>query len=539
MTSNIYDLSSLAVLSTKGYRLGLWRMRRRRLFQILTLAAAVFTCGMLFFTIARDDYEDGMLKCWVLLYGSTVTFTGLFINVINRIDILRLSRKEIQERHDYNYALYGTLYRKNSRLRSVVLLQMARQQIQMRHPQTALQALEFVEREPLNVAQLRSFYFYHGTALYLDFQKGWQEELEKCYAIPEKRNQMSRDEIQKLFQAEDNPEQLMQAVENWEKQKQAWPIVTLAAAVLILYTGVYYGVNGLLPRGYNYRDWVITASVGVLFFGWTALSLYWLVKMLRLFGTLSESGKARIFLGRALLILIWSCFFLWNGLFQFLSALGTDSEVEVQDQGIIVMRHENWLDSSEYYYNKKVGLFLRRYLSYEEFLEYGLDESNLPGTAYLQRNSENDSNAVSETAGQSGNPADDASDGTEQVPSDSESPLLTQARNVYIFMQERGDIQSMGDASEITASCNAKGNFYAVFESGEDEETSWENRLVYDRTSRNGACELFVYEREETGKDTKILGFYAVNKTTGEVISGEKTTWSEVGSKAYREATGE
>lgn len=25
MTSNIYDLSSLAVLSTKGYRLGLWR----------------------------------------------------------------------------------------------------------------------------------------------------------------------------------------------------------------------------------------------------------------------------------------------------------------------------------------------------------------------------------------------------------------------------------------------------------------------------------------------------------------------------------
>ena len=86
MTSNMYDLSGQAVLSTKGYRLELWRMRRRRLFQIMTLAAAVFTCGMLFFTIARDDYEDGMLKCWVLLYGSTVTFTGLFINVINFIN---------------------------------------------------------------------------------------------------------------------------------------------------------------------------------------------------------------------------------------------------------------------------------------------------------------------------------------------------------------------------------------------------------------------------------------------------------------------
>ena len=46
-------------------------------------------------------------------------------------------------------------------------------------------------------------------------------------------------------------------------------------------------------------------------------------------------------------------------------------------------------------------------------------------------------------------------------------------------------------------------------------------------------------ERVETGKDTQLLGFYAVNKTTGEVISGEKTSWSEVGSEAYREATGE
>ena len=28
MTSNMYDLSGQAVLSTKGYRLELWRMRR-------------------------------------------------------------------------------------------------------------------------------------------------------------------------------------------------------------------------------------------------------------------------------------------------------------------------------------------------------------------------------------------------------------------------------------------------------------------------------------------------------------------------------
>ena len=139
------------------------------------------------------------------------------------------------------------------------------------------------------------------------------------------------------------------------------------------------------------------------------------------------------------------------------------------------------------------------------------------------------------------NTTDTNIDGTTESGADTETedPLMSQARAVYTYMKEHGEIADDGDVSQVTASCNAKGNFYAIFESGEENGNSWDNRLVYDRTSKNGECELFVYERVETGKDTQLLGFYAVNKTTGEVISGEKTSWSEVGSEAYREATGE
>ena len=66
---------------------------------------------------------------------------------------------------------------------------------------------------------------------------------------------------------------------------------------------------------------------------------------------------------------------------------------------------------------------------------------------------------------------------------------MSQARAVYTYMKEHGEITDEGDVSQVTASCNAKGNFYAVFESGEENGNSWDNRLVYDRTSKNRECE--------------------------------------------------
>ena len=42
-----------------------------------------------------------------------------------------------------------------------------------------------------------------------------------------------------------------------------------------------------------------------------------------------------------------------------------------------------------------------------------------------------------------------------------------------------------------------------------------------DRVSENGQCDLFVYEQLVSGSDTRLLGFYAVNKTTNEVFSAD------------------
>lgn len=527
---NYYDLSNPSTPPTSGYRLGLWRLRRQRIYRILIALAAIFTYILLYLTLKRDDYTSDMLKSIVLLFCSVAVFLMLLLVARNRIDVVRMRKREVQERHDYNYAMYRTLYKKNEKLRSITLIQMARQQIELHRPQMALQALEMVKREKLNVAQLRSFYFYQAAAAYLDTQESWKEALSSCYAIPQKPQQLSQEEIESLFLPESNPDKLVLAVSEWEEQKASWPVVTTLAAILILYTGVYYSVNGLLSWRYHYRDWVVYVSFFVLFFGWTVLTLYWLVKLFRLIGKQTEKGKGAKTVQKILLVILWICLFLGNSLMQVAQILGSDAEVEVQPNGVIEMKHENWLDPPEYYYNKATGLFFRRTLT----LEDDSTEQIFDGEIQNDSGSEED-----QTTGE--NTTDTNIDGTAENGADTETedPLMSQARAVYTYMKEHGEIADDADASQVTADCNAKGNFYAIFESGEENGNSWDNRLVYDRTSKNGECELFVYERVETGKDTQLLGFYAVNKTTGEVISGEKTSWSEVGSEAYREATGE
>lgn len=540
---NYYDLSNPSTPPTRGYRLGLWRLRRQRIYRILIALAAILTYILLYLTLKRDDYTNDMLKPIVLLFCSVVVFLMLLLVARNRIDVVRMRKREVQERHDYNYAMYRTLYKKNEKLRSITLLQMARQQIELHRPQMALQALELVKREKLNVAQLRSFYFYRAAAVYLDAQEGWQEALTSCYAIPQKPQQLSQEEIESLFLPESNPDKLVLAVSDWEEQKATRPVVTMLAAILILYTGIYYGVNGLLSWRYHYRDWVVYVSFFVLFFGWTVLTLYWLVKLFQLIGKQTEKGKGAKTVQKIFLVILWICLFLGNSLMQVAQILGSDAEVEVQPNGVIELKHENWLDPPEYYYNKAVGLFLRRTLTLDESIEYGISEETLEddSTGQTFDGETQNSNGTEENQTTGEYTTDTEVNGSTEngVDTDTEDPLESQARAVYTYMKEHGEITDDGDVSQVTASYNAKGNFYAIFESGEEDGNAWDNRLVYDRTSKNGTCELFVYEREETGKDTQLLGFYAVNKTTGEVISGEKTSWSEVGSEAYREATGE
>lgn len=101
---------------------------------------------------------------------------------------------------------------------------------------------------------------------------------------------------------------------------------------------------------------------------------------------------------------------------------------------------------------------------------------------------------------------------------------------------------------------NAKGNLYidlglrpAGQEGDSETDGFYRMTLVYDRLSKNGACELFVLykayqheaEAESVAGEPAIVNFYAVETETGRVVAADKAGWAEVGSEEYREVTGE
>ena len=50
---NYYDLSNPSTPPTRGYRLGLWRLRRQRIYRILIALAAILTYILLYLTLKR------------------------------------------------------------------------------------------------------------------------------------------------------------------------------------------------------------------------------------------------------------------------------------------------------------------------------------------------------------------------------------------------------------------------------------------------------------------------------------------------------
>ena len=74
----------------------------------------------------------------------------LFFLVLMLIAVVNISAKRtenwsLQDRHDYNLAMYRTRYRNNRQLQSVVLIVMAKQQLLMSNYDLAAQALAMVD----------------------------------------------------------------------------------------------------------------------------------------------------------------------------------------------------------------------------------------------------------------------------------------------------------------------------------------------------------------------------------------------------------
>lgn len=123
----------------------------------------------------------------------------------------------------------------------------------------------------------------------------------------------------------------------------------------------------------------------------------------------------------------------------------------------------------------------------------------------------------------------------EQEPEPEADYRETAARAVY-------DAVLLEEGFSYEVYYNAKGNLYIELgtKTSEEDGRTYSYSLVYDRPSKNGACELLVLYRTAEGSENEaIVDMYAVETASGKVVASGRKAWSDVGTKEYREITGE
>ncbi len=547
---NYYDISNPDAPFTTGYQKGLWQKTIVQIYRVLVIIGGILGVCLIIGTGQREDYTAGMLGSCLLLLVSYLIFLIMLMYACIIISAKKTEKWELQDKHDYNLALYRTKYKNNKPLQAVTLIQMAKQQILMEHYDMAMQALDMVRMDCLKLQYLREFYFYKAAALYLSDEKGWEELLNNCYAIPQRPKQMTNEEISFLFSAKCGKMDLQQAIYNHNQIKRKWPVLLIITAILVLYAGFFYGVGGLLPEGYHYRSWFQMSSIILTSAGCIILSLYWIIKLILFKDDISTKSNGVKIFQNVCLVVIWLCLVVALIIYQILAFIGMDEELVEYSDGLIYMSSGNGYVSEDYY-NVKVGPFLRRNLTTKEYIEYGFSGKLSDNDDSQNDNSDNENqdgmnNSENSAQGNSSDndtqtedffhQQDSSSDGTKTT--DTESAVFTESLAVYLYMMDTGVIAD-GDPDKVSYGFTAKGSFYAIFETDDSDGVTCEKHLVYDRVSENGKCDLFVYQQEQAGADTKILGFYAVKKGTDQVVSADKTTWGGISSKEYQDATGE
>jgi len=174
---NYYELSNTVTPDTIGYKNGLWQKRYVQIYRVLTVVWSVLTLCLLFGMFHRDDYSSGMIKSCLLLFFAGIIFLVLMLIAVVNISAKRTENWSLQDRHDYNLAMYRTRYRNNRQLQSVVLIVMAKQQLLMSNYDLAAQALAMVDINCVKLPYLRDYYFCNAAVLFLCDKPGWQEWL--------------------------------------------------------------------------------------------------------------------------------------------------------------------------------------------------------------------------------------------------------------------------------------------------------------------------------------------------------------------------
>ncbi len=503
---------------------------------LLLLAAYLGGVGCVLYA---DTKVSSRLRGVFLLAVGTALALRLLLAAWDELTRRRVSRKELQARRDYN--AYLARWRKDAASRNAALLAMAKQDLCLGQPEQALRDLDALTPEKLSKAQLKTLSFYQAAAARLTGDEGLcADALLRCKGIPlEGSGYLTDTELDTLFRA-DTPEaaqqvELADAVSVWggRTPRQRSVLLPLWGAFQVGYTAWYYGVAALLPYRYEYRTGFAVLSLVLIFWGWAALALVLLYRADAWLWPRLQSTSQRVLVGltTALAVLLVLVCLVGYGL---LMAAFQDPEEDIGD-GLLIVTDENYLrpEHNTYTYYQAHGPFLRSYYGPVE------DEEDEASSAM-------DSAAQPEASDSAAQPETESAVDTEELVS-AETPEEEALLLIAQSLADSGELDGTDlDALELRYS--AKGSLYAVLWSEpweEDETVTARGRLVYDRESANAKCYLFVYYQDylaadgSEAKSTSILEFYAVNKVSGEVIPGNKHSWSDIASEAYREATGE
>lgn len=477
---NYYDISNPDTPFTTGYQKGLWQKKIVQIYRVLVIIGGILGVCLIIGTGQREDYAAGMLGSCLLLLVSYLVFLIMLMYASIIISAKKTEKWNLQDKHDYNLALYRTRYKDNKQLQAVTLIQMAKQQILMGHYDLAIQALEMVRTDCLKLQYLREFYFYKAAALYLSDKHGWEEVLNNCYAIPPKSKQMMNDEIAFLFSPRCGKMDLQQTIYNHNQIRRKWPVLLIITAVLVLYTGFFYGISGLLPEGYHYRSWFQMSSIMLTSVGCIILSLLWIIKLILFKDNISTKSNGVKRFQNSCLVVMWFCLMAALVIYQIMAFIGMDEELAEYPGGLIYMSSGNCYVSEDYY-NLKVGPFLRKNLTTKEYIEYGL-ESELNGTDESQNgaNSSDDENQKdindSDNENQKGTNNSENSDqgnstendtqtedfsqeqdnsSDESKTTDTESAVFAESLAVYQYMMDTGEITD-GDPDKVSYGFTAR-----------------------------------------------------------------------------------
>ena len=538
---NIYDLTQInfQLPDSCGGNLGKRRRLRLRIFRICNALLALFIIALIFITAGWPGDSGRRVGSCIFLYFSVLCSMSLLLFARTRTEIRRLHRESFSDCHDYNYVLCRTVYKNNRTMQMTLLLSMAKYQLLLQHPDQATQALGQLSPEKLNKAQLKSYYLYRAAAAFLLQDSSWRNELDACHLVPVDKAALSAQQLEEAFAEpvygsqnggwEDSP--LWKVLRNWERKPlPGAPVLTVFTAILLLYTGCFGAIAGLLPESITYRPLFETASAFLLFLLWCVLSIYWVY---RLFGAMIRRtalpAVSKILLG-IVLICLEGMFLLYGAgriLFVFFN---TPTEESVSADGLISMREDTFMDGSFYYYRKAMGPLFCRQLTEEEQRLYHINDDSDLGVYYHNPLDTDENSSGADTVTEDSSEADTA------------APHLAEFQAVYQMLADEGKLPADG-ADTLSVSYSAKGTPYVIFRETQSGTDMVQNRLVYDQISKNGACDLFVYYQDTTPSDgetqTAILEFYAVNLQTLDVIPGNKHAWADVPSQAYRDAAGE